>query len=105
MCGLDHPWNWPINQIACQGVPGAGDRLHDGARNRPKWRPTPPRSSPRSSMRAGVPAGVYNLVLRRRSRRWHRVVESSRYRHGFVHRVDPRGRRRREERRGDGEAR
>ena len=31
VCGLITPWNWPINQIAVQGLPGAGDRLHDGA--------------------------------------------------------------------------
>ena len=31
VCGLITPWNWPINQIACKVVPGAGHRLHDGA--------------------------------------------------------------------------
>ncbi len=31
VCGLITPWNWPMNQIAVQGVPGAGDRLHHGA--------------------------------------------------------------------------
>ena len=31
VCGLITPWNWPINQIAVQGVPGAGHRLHHGA--------------------------------------------------------------------------
>ena len=31
VCGLITPWNWPMNQIAVQGFPGARDRLHDGA--------------------------------------------------------------------------
>ena len=31
VCGLITPWNWPINQIALQGLPRARRRLHDGA--------------------------------------------------------------------------
>ena len=50
VCGLITPWNWPINQIACKVVPGAGDRLHHGAQAVRSRAVLGARSSPRSWM-------------------------------------------------------
>ena len=102
VCGLITPWNWPINQIACKVFPA----LATGCTMVLK----PSEVAPYSGQifteimdAAGVPAGVYNMVFGD-GRRRRRDLQPSRHRHGVLHRFDPRGRRRRQERRCDGQA-
>ena len=87
-----------------QGGPGAGDRLHHGAEtvgSRAVLRPDLHRDRGRRRCAGrGVQPG-----LRRRPRCGRGAVEPSRHRHGLVHRFHPRRRRRRPQRRADGEAR
>ena len=81
-----------------QGLPGAGDRLHDGAQA-VRGRAVLRADLHRDHRRRRRSRGCVQPRLRRRARRGRRAVEPSRHRHGVVHRVDACRHRRREERR------
>ncbi len=86
-----------------EGIPGAGDRLHDGPeafRGRAVLRS----DIHRGDGRGGCTGGRVQPRLWRRPRRGGCAVEPSRYRHGVLHRFDPRRHRGRQERGRDGEA-
>ncbi len=86
-----------------QGVPGAGDRLHDGAQAVGGGAVLGP-DLHRDHRRRGRARRRLQHGLRRRPRCRRRDLQPSRHRHGVLHRIDPRRRRRREERGRDGQA-
>ncbi len=81
-----------------QGVPGAGDRLHDGAQA-VGGGAVLRADLHRDHRRRRRSRGRVQPGLRRRPRRRRRAVQPSRHRHGVLHRIHPRRRRRRAQRR------
>ena len=90
MCGFITPWNWPMNQIACKVAPA----LAVGCTMvlKPSKSPRSARSLRRNHARRGRAGRRVQPGGRRRPRRRRGHREPSGYRHGVVHRLDPRRR-------------
>ena len=89
VCGLITPWNWPLNQITSKLAPAIAAGCTVVLK--------PSEIAPLSAMLfaeilhdAGVPKGVFNLVNGDGPTVGEAILEPSRYRHGVVHRLDPR---------------